>query len=176
MNSSKPPLLVMAIWFSWLFLLEFFFLLVSTCRQAPQSVSSSVILPSSVAALTSLLLFDESIDFDIILAALKFMAGGTLSFTSFMLNDLLREAVLLAATSRIASFTCEPCAIVLCRPLSYLPFSGEASHTYFFRRKVSASRILQVPGSLFPEFFQKLFAVCRASNKNFSWPRGEIIR
>ena len=39
-------------------------------------------------------------------------------------------------------------------------FSGEASHTYFFRRKVSASRILQVPGDLFPEFFQKLFAVC----------------
>jgi len=33
-----------------------------------------------------------------------------------------------------------------------MTFPGEASHTYFFRRKVSASRILQVPGSLFPEF------------------------
>lgn len=59
---------------------------------------------------------------------------------------------------------------------SFMTFPGEASHTYFFRRKVSASRILQVPGALFPEFFQKLFAVCRASNKNFSWPKGEIIR
>jgi hypothetical protein len=52
-----------------------------------------------------------------------------------------------------------------------MTFPGEASHTYFYRRKVSASRILQVPGALFPEFFQKLFAVCRASNKNFSGPR-----
>ena len=136
----------------------------------------SVILPSQAAALTSLLLLMSLLDFDIILAALTFMADGTLSFTSSMLNDLQREAVVLAETSWIASFTGEPCAIVLCRPPSYLPFSGEASHTYFFRRKVSASRILQVPGSLFPEFFQKLFAVCRASNKNFSWPRGEIIR
>jgi len=41
-----------------------------------------------------------------------------------------------------------------------MPFPGEASHTYFFRRKVSASRILQVPGALFLGFFQKLFAVC----------------
>jgi hypothetical protein len=51
-----------------------------------------------------------------------------------------------------------------------MPFPDEASHTYFFRRKVSASRILQVPGALFLGFFQKLFAVCRASNKNFSGP------
>ena len=57
-----------------------------------------------------------------------------------------------------------------------MTFPSEASHTYFFRRKVSASRILQVPGALFPEFFQKLFAVCWASNKNFSRPKGEIIR
>ena len=99
-----------------------------------------------------------------------------MSSISSILNVLLRESAWLAETSCIASFTCEPCAIVLCRPPSYLPFSGEASHTYFFRRKVSASRILQVPGSLFPEFFQKLFAVCRASKKNCSWPRGEIIR
>ena len=99
-----------------------------------------------------------------------------MSSISSILNVLLRESAWLAETSCIASFTCEPCAIVLCRPPSYLPFSGEASHTYFFRRKVSASRILQVPGSLFLEFFQKLFAVCRASNKNFSKPRGEIIR
>ena len=41
-----------------------------------------------------------------------------------------------------------------------MPFLGEASHTYFFRRKVSASRILQVPGALILGFFQKLFAVC----------------
>ena len=53
---------------------------------------------------------------------------------------------------------------------SFMPFPDEASHTYFFRRKVSASRILQVPGALFLGFFQKLFAVCRASNKNFSGP------
>ena len=46
------------------------------------------------------------------------------------------------------------------RPFSLLPFPGEASHTYFFRRKVSASRILQVPDALFLEFFQKLFAAC----------------
>jgi len=54
---------------------------------------------------------------------------------------------------------------------SYQPFHdcfpGEVT-TYFFRRKVSASRILQVPDALFPEFFQKLFSVCRAANKNFS--------
>ena len=37
--------------------------------------------------------------FDIILAALTFMADGTLSFTSSMLNGLLYEAVLLAETS-----------------------------------------------------------------------------
>ena len=43
---------------------------------------------------------------------------------------------------------------------SLMTFPGEASHTYFFRRKVSASRILQVPDALFPELFQKLFAVC----------------
>ena len=55
-------------------------------------------------------------------------------------------------------------------------FSGRSEYTYFFRRKVSASRILQVPAALFLELFQKLFAVCRASNKNFSWPRCEIIR
>ena len=55
-----------------------------------------------------------------------------------------------------------------------MTFPSEASHTYFFRRKVSASRILQVPGALFP--VQKLFAVCWASNKNFSRPKGEIIR
>ena len=57
---------------------------------------------------------------------------------------------------------------ILIPTFSLMNFPGEASHTYFFRRKVSASRILQVPGALFPEFFQKLFAVCRASNKNFS--------
>ena len=50
--------------------------------------------------------------------------------------------------------------IVLIPTYSSMTFPGEASHTYFFRRKVSASRILQVPDALFPEFFQKLFAVC----------------
>ena len=59
---------------------------------------------------------------------------------------------------------------------SCLSFLTEVSHNYFFRRKVSASRILQVPDTLFLGFFQKLFAVCRASNKNFSRPKGEIIR
>ena len=39
-------------------------------------------------------------------------------------------------------------------------FSGRSKYTYFFRRKVSASRILQVPDTLFLGFFQKLFAVC----------------
>ena len=38
------------------------------------------------------------LDFDIILATLTFMADGTLSFTSSMLNGLLHEAVLLAET------------------------------------------------------------------------------
>jgi hypothetical protein len=65
---------------------------------------------------------------------------------------------------------------ILIQTSSFMTFPGEASHADFFCRKVSASRILQVPGALFPEFFQKLFAVCRASNKNFSWPKGEIIR
>ena len=50
--------------------------------------------------------------------------------------------------------------IVLILPSSFMPFPGEARHTYFFRRKVSASRILQVPGTLLLGFFQKLFAVC----------------
>ena len=65
--------------------------------------------------------------------------------------------------------------IVLIPTSSSMTFPGAVA-TYFFRRKVSASRILQVPAALFLEFFQKLFAVCRASNKNFSWPRCEIIR
>ena len=55
-------------------------------------------------------------------------------------------------------------------------FSGEASHTYFFRREVSASRILQVPDALFLGFFQKLFADGLAAGKNFSLPTGETIR
>ena len=43
---------------------------------------------------------------------------------------------------------------ILIPTYSLMTFSGETSHTYFFRRKVSASRILQVPGALFLEFFQ----------------------
>ena len=54
-------------------------------------------------------------------------------------------------------------------------FLGEAWHTYFFRRKFSPRRILQVPDALFLEFFQKLFSRL-AVNKNFSCPEGEIIR
>ena len=50
--------------------------------------------------------------------------------------------------------------IVLIPTSSLMTFPGEASHTYFFRRKVSASRILQVPGALFLEFYQILFAAC----------------
>jgi len=58
-------------------------------------------------------------------------------------------------------------------PVSFMPaFSGEASHTYFFRREVSASRILQVPDALFLGFFQKLFADGLAAGKNFSLPHG----
>ena len=37
-------------------------------------------------------------------------------------------------------------------------FLGEAWHTYFFRRKFSPRRILQVPDALFLDFFQKLFS------------------
>ena len=66
----------------------FFFLVVSTCWQAPQQVPSSVILPSSAAALTSLLLLMRLLDFDIILAASTFIPDGTLSFTSFFAERL----------------------------------------------------------------------------------------
>ena len=76
--------------------------------------------------------FDESVDFDIILAALMFMADGMLSFTSYMLNGLLRESVLLAETLWIASFTGEPCAIVLIRPSFISAFFGRSeSHLLF---------------------------------------------
>ena len=72
------------------------------------------------------------LDFDIILAALTFMADGTLSFISSMLNVLLREAVLLAETSWIASFTDEPCTIVLIRPSFISVFFGRSeSHLLF---------------------------------------------
>ena len=74
---------------------------------------------------------------------------------------------------RLITMTCPQWAVD-CRAssLSYLSlncsysdfliyaFSGRSEYTYFFRRKVSASRILQVPGALFLGFFQKLFAVC----------------
>ena len=60
--------------------------------------------------------------------------------------------------------------IVLIPTSSFLPFPGEASYTYFFRREVSASRILQVPVALFLEFFQKLFAVCKHPTKTFLGP------
>ena len=72
----------------------------------------------------------------------------------------------------MASLTGYPYAIVLVRLLSYLPFPVEASHTYFFRREVSASRILQVPDALFPGFFQKLFADGLAAGKTFSPANG----
>lgn len=60
--------------------------------------------------------------------------------------------------------------IVLFPTPSCLSFPGEVT-TYFFRREVSASRILQVPDTLFPGFFQKLFADGLAAGKNFSSPR-----
>jgi hypothetical protein len=72
----------------------------------------------------------------------------------------------------MASFTGYPYAIVLVRPSSCLTFPDEASYTYFFRREVSASRILQVPDALFLGFFQKLFADGLAAGKNFSLPHG----
>ena len=93
---------------------------------------SSAVLPSQAAALTSLLLLMSLLDFDIILAALMFMADGMLSFTSYMLNGLLRESVLLAETLWIASFTGEPCAIVLIRPSFISAFFGRSeSHLLF---------------------------------------------
>ena len=86
-------------------------------------------------------------------------------------QDVLHRALdCLASSFSFLSLNCSSSDLLL------FAFSGEASHTYFFRRKVSASRILQVPDALFLEFFQKLFAVCWAANKNFSWPKGEIIR
>ena len=51
-------------------------------------------------------------------------------------------------------------------PYFFTSYFGRSGHTYFFRRKVSASRILQVPDALFPEFFQKLFLFVLA-NKIF---------
>ena len=50
-------------------------------------------------------------------------------------------------------------------------FSGEACTFTFSVAKLVQGRILQVPGALFPEFFQKLFPSVPA-NKNFSWPQG----
>ena len=52
------------------------------------------------------------------------------------------------------------CECSLTTVFRHLNFLNEASHSYFFQCKVSASRILQVPGALFLGFFQKLFAVC----------------
>ncbi len=76
--------------------------------------------------------FMRLLDFEIILAALTFMVDGTLSFTSSMLNGLQREAVVLAETSWIASFTGEPCAIVLIRPSFISAFFGRSeSHLLF---------------------------------------------
>jgi hypothetical protein len=41
-----------------------------------------------------------------------------------------------------------------------LTFPGEVSTITFFVAKLVQAVLLQVPVALFPEFFQKLFAVC----------------
>ena len=50
-------------------------------------------------------------------------------------------------------------------------YFGRSRHTYFFRRKVSASRIVSSTSALLPELFQKLFAVCSQPTKTFLLPR-----
>ena len=97
-------------------------------------------------------------------------------FPSFLLGRtaLLQKRTTLAVKVRWHPSQSKPVR-EFCHNFLHDCFSGEVT-TYLFRRKVNASRILQVPDALFLEFFQKLFAVCRASNKNFSWPRCEIIR
>ena len=50
-------------------------------------------------------------------------------------------------------------------------YFGRSRHTYFFRRKVSASRIVSTTSTLLPELFQKLFAVCSQPTKTFLLPR-----
>ena len=69
------------------------------------------------------------------------------------------------------------CECSLTTVFRHLNFLNEASHSYFFQCKVSASRILQVPGALFPEFFQKLFPVCTHPIKTFlcRWWNNSVI-
>ena len=132
----------------------------------------SVIHPSAIS-LSRLALSDVTVwNLHIVLAALTFMDSRCAPFhfpyaerlTMGIGNLLLKlhgwHPLLLSL--RDCSF----------RPPSSLSFPGEASHTYFFRREVSPSRILQVPDALFPGFFQKLFADGLASGKNFSLPNG----
>ena len=42
-------------------------------------------------------------------------------------------------------------------PYFFTSYFGRSGHTYFFRRKVSASRIVSSTSALLPELFQKLF-------------------
>ena len=50
--------------------------------------------------------------------------------------------------------------------LFYTSYFGRSRYTYFFRRKVSASRIVSSTSALLPELFQKLF---RVSSSMFSF-------
>ena len=83
----------------------------------------------------------------------------------------------LHVTIRMLLYCRTLCECSLTTVFRHLNFLNEASHSYFFRRKVSASRILQVPGVLFPEFFQKLFAVCTHPIKTFHcrWWNNSVI-
>ena len=48
-----------------------------------------------------------------------------------------------------------------------MTFPGEASTLTFSVAKLVQRRILQVPGALFLELFQKLFTVCASQQKLF---------
>ena len=83
----------------------------------------------------------------------------------------------LHVTIRMLLYCRTLCECSLATVFRHLNFLNEASHSYFFQPKVSASRILQVPAALFPEFFQKLFAVCTHPIKTFHcrWWNNSVI-
>lgn len=53
--------------------------------------------------------------------------------------------------------------------LFYTSYFGRSRHTYFFRRKVSASRIVSSISALLPELFQKL--LCLTSSKKLFYAK-----
>ena len=132
----------------------------------------SVIHPSAIS-LSRLALSDVTVwNLHIVLAALTFMDSRCAPF-HFPYAERLTMGI---GNLLLKLHGWHPLLAILTRlffPTSFMPaFSGEASHTYFFRREVSASRILQVPDALFLGFFQKLFADGLAAGKNFSLPHG----